>query len=57
MPYILHAESEVEILEYRGGSFPCYSVLGDSYVHGIMDGKVFELLDESNRVMSDIILI
>jgi hypothetical protein len=57
VPYILHAESEVEIPEHRGGSFPCYSVLGDSYVHGIMDGVVFELLDKSDRVMKDIILI
>jgi hypothetical protein len=57
VPYILHSEPEVEILGYGGGSFPCYSVLGDSYVHGIMDGEVFQLLDESDREMKDIILI
>jgi hypothetical protein len=39
------------------GSFPCYSVLGDSYVHGIMDGEVFKLLGDSNREMKDIMLI
>jgi len=57
VPYILHSESEVEIPEYGGGSFPCYSFLGDSYVHGIMDGEVFELLEESDREIKDIILI
>lgn len=57
VPYILHAESEVKIPGYGGGSFPYYSVLGDSYVHGIMDDEVFELLDESDREMKDIILI
>jgi hypothetical protein len=57
VPYILHAEPAVEIPECGWGPFPCYSVLGDSYVHGIMDGEVFELLDESDREMKEIILI
>jgi len=34
-----------------------YKILGDSYVHGIMDGEVFELLDENGRQLKDIILI
>ncbi|KAE8445950.1 hypothetical protein EG329_012729 [Mollisiaceae sp. DMI_Dod_QoI] len=35
----------------------CYTILGDSYVHGIMDGEVFELLDEREREFKDIILV
>jgi hypothetical protein len=35
----------------------CYTILGDSYVHGIMDGEVFELVSESEQAMKEIVLV
>lgn len=35
----------------------CYTILGDSYVHGIMDGEVFELLDGTERELKEIVLV
>jgi len=35
----------------------CYTILGDSYVHGIMDGEVFDLMGEDEREMKEIILL
>ncbi len=35
----------------------CYIFMGDSYTHGIMDGEVFQLLNEKQRELRDIVLI
>ncbi|KAH0544776.1 hypothetical protein FGG08_001143 [Glutinoglossum americanum] len=35
----------------------CYAILGDSYVHGIMDGEVFELLGGTERELKEIVLV
>lgn len=41
-----------------GSDLPqCYEVLGDSYVHGIMDGEAFELLGISRSSMGSILLV
>lgn len=32
----------------------CYTILGDSYVHGLMDGEIFELVGKD---MEDIVLV
>jgi hypothetical protein len=34
-----------------------YTILGDSYVYGIMDGEVFDLFDEKERQPKEIILV
>src|SRR5436190_1679884 len=34
-----------------------YTILGDSYVHGIMDGELFDLLDETERRLEEIMLV
>ena len=34
-----------------------YNILGDSYVHGIMDGEVFELLEEPERELREVVLV
>ena len=34
-----------------------YTILGDSYVHGIMDGDAFSILNEKNRKLRDIVLV
>jgi len=38
-------------------SKPWYTMLGTAYVHGIMDGEVFEILDETETQLRDIILV
>jgi Heterokaryon incompatibility protein (HET) len=35
----------------------CYTILGDSYVHGIMDGELFELPGGSERALKEIVLV
>ena len=35
----------------------CYNILGDSYVHGIMDGEAFDLVDEKDRKLREILLV
>jgi hypothetical protein len=35
----------------------CYIILGDSYVHGIMDGEVFKLVGVSDEEFREIVLV
>jgi hypothetical protein len=44
--------NEEELLSNRW-----YTILGTAYVHGIMDGEAFEVLDENERQLKDIILV
>jgi hypothetical protein len=44
VPYVLRRK-----LGTRHEGHPCYTVLGDSYIHGAMDGEVFEQLCESEH--------
>jgi hypothetical protein len=35
----------------------CYSILGDSYVHGVMYGEAFEILNGAERKLGEILLV
>ncbi|KAF2496870.1 HET-domain-containing protein [Lophium mytilinum] len=35
----------------------CYSILGDSYVHGVMYGEAFEILNGAERKLGEIVLV
>jgi hypothetical protein len=49
--------SRDELREARLLARRCYTILGNSYFHRIMDGEVFELLRETERQLKEILLI
>ncbi|EON67114.1 hypothetical protein W97_06367 [Coniosporium apollinis CBS 100218] len=58
VPYILRPEPVADALWEQGhGSSSCYTILGDSYIHGIMDGEAFDMLDESEGELQEIVLV
>lgn len=58
VPYILRPEPVADALRDHGhGSSSCYTILGDSYVHGIMDGEAFDLVDETEGGLQEIVLV
>ena len=37
---------------------PCfYNIIGDAYVHGIMDGEVFDMMSQNVCTLEDIVLV
>lgn len=58
VPYTLRPEPIADDLREQGhGSSSCYTILGDSYVHGIMDGEAFDLLEETKGELQEIVLV
>jgi len=58
VPYILRPDAMGR--EHRGVdgvSNTCYNILGDSYIHGIMQGEAPKLFEEMGRKKSEIILV
>jgi hypothetical protein len=53
----LAKSSRDKLREARLRARRCYTILGNPYVHGIMDGEVFELLLETERQLKEIVLI
>jgi hypothetical protein len=53
VPYIIRLASQAS--KTLGTS--SYIMLGDSYVHGIMDGEALKILDESERKFKQIIFV
>jgi hypothetical protein len=53
VPYILRKTPLVA----ETGKIPEYSIIGDCYVHGIMHGEAFDLLDEDERQLREIVLV
>lgn len=54
VPYILRKE---QTPPPEGSVGPVYSFVGDSYVHGIMDGEAFGLLDKEDGEFQEMILV
>jgi len=57
VPYTIRPAPESARAPAIMPSMKCYTILGDSYVHGIMDGEVFELLNENERELKEIVLV
>jgi hypothetical protein len=59
MPYVLRPQSssnaENERQDDEGEEH--YKILGDAYIHGVMDGEIFDILDEIGGEMEDIFLV
>jgi hypothetical protein len=53
VPYIICLASQAS--KTLGTS--SYTMVGDLYVHGIMDGEAFEILDESERKFKQMVFI
>lgn len=57
VPYVLRREATIDPLPNTNGSPQCYTILGDAYIHGIMDGEAFEQLDETKGELEEFVLV
>ncbi|KAH8786679.1 heterokaryon incompatibility protein-domain-containing protein [Hyaloscypha finlandica] len=57
VPYVLRPEASSNPSEESGDSRKYYSVLGDAYIHGIMDGEVVTELEERGGNWEEIVLV
>jgi hypothetical protein len=57
VPYVLQPEASSNPSEESGDSRKYYSVLGDAYTHGIMDGEVVTELEERGGNWEEIVLV
>jgi hypothetical protein len=57
VPYILRPEPNLDPSGKEGDPRQCYSILGDAYIHGIMDGEAVKELREKGGEMEEIILV
>jgi hypothetical protein len=55
VPYVLRPAKLPDNRETEGKK--CYKILGDAYIHGIMDGEAFELFEKRGRPLEEIILV
>jgi hypothetical protein len=57
VPYVLRPEASSNPSEESGDSRKYYSVLGDAYIHGIMDGEVVTELEDRGGNWEEIVLV
>ena len=57
VPYVLRPEAPSNPSEESGDSRKYYSVLGDAYIHGIMDGEVVTELEDRGGNWEEIVLV
>jgi hypothetical protein len=57
VPYALRPEASSNPSEESGDSRKYYSVLGDAYIHGIMDGEVVTELEDRGGNWEEIVLV
>jgi hypothetical protein len=57
VPYILRPEASSNLSEGSGDSRKYYSVLGDAYIRGIMDGEVVTELEDRGGNWEEIVLV
>ena len=57
VPYVLRPEAPSSPLEESGDSRKHYSILGDAYIRGIMDGEVVTELEERGGNWEEIVLV
>jgi hypothetical protein len=48
-PFVLRRASE-KVIDSELGTKQCYTLVGDSYIHGLMDGKAFEGINDIEKV-------
>jgi hypothetical protein len=57
VPYVLRPEASLNPSEESGDSRKYYSVLGDAYIRGIMDGEVVTELEDRGGNWEEIVLV
>jgi tricorn protease-like protein len=58
VPYILQPKASASISPGEDGNLGrCYTVLGDAYIHGIMDGEALKEVEQRGGEMEEIILV
>ena len=55
IPYILRKTNRK--LRTGGSAYRCYTVLGDCYVHGLVDGEAMDMLEAGSVGLQDVCLI
>jgi hypothetical protein len=57
VPYILRPKAASKSPGEDGNLGRCYTVVGDAYIHGIMDGEALKEVEQRGRKMEEIILV
>lgn len=57
VPYVLRPEPTAIPLEEKGDERECYSILGDAYIHGIMDGEAVRECEKRGGDWEEIVLV
>ena len=55
VPYILRKISAE--FEHEGIIYPCYKLLDDLYVHGLMDGAAMEMIEKGQTKVEKLVLV
>lgn len=55
VPYVLRPTNFVDDRGFEDKK--CYTILGDAYIHGIMDGEAFEGFEERGQQLEEIVLV